>query len=79
MSALERSEQAMAWELRGLWAQHKPAVVSLSKRCMVQRVEGLVEYVAVTGAYAVIDGWHIPCADVLAVHRPHHTQRKAAT
>lgn len=75
---LERPEQAKAWELRGAWAQHKPVVVSLSDRCMIDRVEGVVSYVSVTGAFAVIDGWHIPCEEVLAVHKPRHSQRKAA-
>lgn len=78
MSGLARPEQRIAWELRGLWAQRKPAVVSLSDRCMVRRVEGVVSYVSVTGAFAVIDGRHIPCEEVLAVHKPHHSQKVAA-
>lgn len=75
---LERPEQSIAWELRGAWAAHKPVVVTLSPRCLIDRVEGLIEHVAVTGAFAVIDGWHIPCVDVLAVHKPHYSQREAA-
>jgi hypothetical protein len=74
----ERPEQATAWELRGAWAAHRRVVVTLSDRCVVQRVEGLIEAVAVTGAFVVIDGWHIPTADVTGVHRPHYTQEAVA-
>lgn len=73
-----RPEQAKAWELRGAWAQSKRVVVTLTDRCMIDRLEGPVSYVSVTGAFAVIDGWHIPCEEILAVHKPHHSQRKAA-
>lgn len=76
--SLSRPEQSIAWELRGAWAGHRPVVLTLSARCLVERVEGLIERVAVTGAFVVIDGWHIPTVDVLGVHRPHHSQREAA-
>ena len=55
-------EQTLAWEIRRRWAAHKPVVLTLSERCMVHRVEGLIEYVAVTGAYVIVDGWHGDCA-----------------
>ena len=74
---LVRAESEVAWELRGHWAARRPVVVTLTSRCIVDRVEGLVEKVAVTGAFAVIDGWHVPVADILAVHRPHFEQNGA--
>lgn len=75
MRTLERPEHAKAWELRGHWAAHRVVVVTLTPRCVVERIEGLVSQVAVTGAFVVIDGWHVPIEDVLSIHRPHHTQR----
>lgn len=74
MSDLERREQTIAWELRGAWVSRKPVVVTLSERCMIRRLEGTVEYVGVTGAFALIDGWHVPTVDVLGVLKPHHSQ-----
>ena len=73
---LERSEAALAWELRGAWAARKRVVVVLTDRCMVQRVEGFVQRVAVTGAFAIIDGWHVPMSEVLTVRSPHHLQKQ---
>jgi hypothetical protein len=78
VTVLERREQATAWELRGRWAKCEWVVLTLSDRCMVRRLEGVVEHVAVTGAYVVVDGWHVPTVDVLGVARPHHTQGAAA-
>jgi hypothetical protein len=72
---VERSEQDVAWDVRGRWAAHKRVVLTLSDRCMVQRVEGVIEYVAVTGAYCIVDGWHIPMIDVVGVAAPHFHQR----
>jgi hypothetical protein len=75
MSAmLERSEQATAWELRGYWAARRRVALTLTSRCMISRVEGLIERVSVTGAFVVFDGRHIPTVDILAVARPHHSQ-----
>lgn len=75
MTRLARSEQGIAWDLRARWAAHKPVVLTLSDRCMVKRVEGIIEYVAVTGAFVIVDGWHIPCVDVLGVTAPHFSQK----
>lgn len=74
-AGIERPEHAKAWELRGHWIAHRRVVVTLTPRCLVERIEGLVSHVAVTGAFVVIDGWHVPLEDVLAIHRPHHEQR----
>lgn len=78
MSTLERPEHALAFELRARWADRHPVVLTLTERCVVRRVEGQVEQVAVTGAFVVVDGWHCPLSDVLSVRSPHHAQREAA-
>jgi hypothetical protein len=69
-----RSESAKAWELRGAWAKQSVVVLSLSERCKPRRLKGKVERVAPTDAFVVCAGWHVPMADVLAVHRPHFEQ-----
>jgi hypothetical protein len=71
---VERPEQAVAWQLCGHWITGKRVVLTLTERCMVRRLEGKVSYVAVTGAFAVIDGWHVPTQDVLGVATPHFSQ-----
>ena len=75
---LARQEQTTAWELRGAWIESKPVVLTLTERCMIRRLEGLIEYVSVTGAYVMIDGWHVPTVDILGVLKPHHSQQLAA-
>lgn len=74
---LERREQQTAWELRGAWASGRRVVLTLSDRCQVRRVEGVVSYVSTTGAFVVAQGWHIPTAEILGVAAPHHSQRAA--
>lgn len=74
MSALERPEQSTAWELRTAWAKRSPVVLTLSERCMIRRLEGRVTRVAVTGAYVVIEDWHVPTVEILGVASPHHSQ-----
>lgn len=74
---LVRREAETAAELRDAWVHRRPVVLSLSERCEPRRLEGRVRFVAVTGAFVVVeyDGpLHVPMMDVLAVHRPHHTQ-----
>lgn len=75
--AVERSEQQIAWELRGRWISGTRVVLTLTDRCLVQRIEGTVSYVSVTGAYAVVDGWHVPCVEILGITSPHFSQRAA--
>lgn len=41
---------------------------------MIRRVEGLIERVAVTGAFVVIEGWHIPTVEILGILKPHFSQ-----
>lgn len=70
MSATVRPASAVAWELRGAWATGRRVSLSPSERCAVRLVVGSVEQVAATGAFAVVDGWHVPLDEVLAVHKP---------
>lgn len=74
MATLTRSEQDLAWELRRAWAKHERVVLTLSERCMVDRVEGTIKRVAVTGAFVVCNGWHIPTVEVLGMAKPHFSQ-----
>lgn len=78
MTTLERPQYALAFELRARWADRRPVVLTLTERCVVRRVEGLVERVAVTGAFVICDSWHIPLGEILAIHSPHHSQKEAA-
>lgn len=65
-----KREQSTAWELRGYWASGREVRVTLGKHCMIQTIVGLVTRVSVTGAFAILDGWHVPCAEILATGRP---------
>lgn len=76
MSVLASREQAHAWDLRSAWATQREVVVVLDEGCLIPRVRGTVEHVAPTGAFVRIhDGaatpWHVPCALILAVRKPH--------
>jgi hypothetical protein len=81
VSALERPEVAIAWELRGAWATSRVVVVTLEvPPCAIGRLAGKVKRVAVTGAFAVIDDaesgeWHVPCERILRVAAPHFADR----
>lgn len=74
MGRVARPESAKAWELRAAWAKQAVVVLSLSERCDPRRLEGKVQHVAVTDAFVICDGWHVPMCDVLAIHRPHFDQ-----
>ncbi len=67
-TALTRPVGSVAWELRGAWASGRR--VSLTIDGDVERVEGHVQTVAATDAFARVNGWHVPLERVLAVHRP---------
>lgn len=64
---LVRHEQSIAWDLRGAWAARRPVELILSDRCLIPMIAGHIEQVAVTGAFVIVDGWHVPVADVLHV------------
>jgi hypothetical protein len=86
--SLVRRESEMARELREeFWAgwrsgPQRDVVLTLSERCEMRRLQGRVKRVAVTGAFVIVtakDGdWHVPIDDVLAIHRPHFEQERAA-
>lgn len=78
---MARTESAVAWEMRRYWALGQPVDLILSERCMVDRIIGIVERVAVTGAFVIVDGWHVPTVDILhyeLVKRKHFDTAKAA-
>ena len=83
---LSRPESVVGWELRGALASGRTVRLALSERCDGihrnpdgQRIlEGRVQRVAATDAYAVIRGRHVPLSDVLSVSRPHFHQAQAS-
>lgn len=67
---LERPTSRVVWELRARWADRRTVRLSLSERSVVSCVIGRVQRVATTGAFVVVDGWHVPVDDILAVGDP---------
>lgn len=65
--SLERGEGHLSWDFRGFWARRVPVVVTMSERAVIRTVVGRVQRVASTGAFAVVDGWHLPMSHVLRV------------
>jgi hypothetical protein len=63
-------EQNTAWDLRAAWANNTRVRVTLSEACMLKTIVGKVSRVAVTGAFVVIDGWHIPTDQVRGIGKP---------
>lgn len=72
---LATREQAWAWDLRAAWAGGWAVSVVLEKECVPPRVRGWVSFVSSTGAFAEIDGVHVPCARILTVRRPHFHEK----
>jgi hypothetical protein len=82
VSALQRAESAIGWELRGALAAHRVVRLVLSERCDgvaanelgIRLLEGRVQRVAATDAFCVVQGRHVPLSDVRAVVKPHYSQ-----
>lgn len=70
MTQPAKREQSTAWDLRTAWGGRRDVRLTLSERCMIRTIVGKVSAVSVTGAFATIDGWHIPLVEVLGVGRP---------
>jgi hypothetical protein len=76
----ERPVSAIAEELRAAWVSGRTVVLALDATvCISPRVGGRVVYVAVTGAYALVDDGertplHVPLTVVLGVRRPHFSE-----
>jgi hypothetical protein len=68
-TVLHDAEVKLAWELRGYWVKHTPVVVTLDEKCVITTVVGVVSQVSVTGAFAIVDGWHLPLDRVLRIAR----------
>lgn len=77
MTGLARTEQATAWELRAAWGVAQDVRLTLTERAIIRTIVGRVSRVSVTGAFAVVDGWHVPIVDVLAVGKPTREDREA--
>ena len=73
MTALERSEAAVAWDLRAAWAAGWEVSLGVARRRRPVRCRVLT--VASSGAFAIVwtaDGeLHVPLARVRSVRRPH--------
>lgn len=65
-----KREQSTAWELRGAWGSQQDVRLTLTKRCVPRTIVGRVTRVSVTGAFAIVDGFHVPCAEVRATGKP---------
>jgi hypothetical protein len=77
VTGLARTEQATAWELRAAWGIGQHVRLTLTERAMIRTIVGRVSRVSVTGAFAVVDGWHVPIVEVLAVGKPTVEDREA--
>lgn len=61
----------LATSLRDAWLARRPVRVDLyPDRCLVAFIVGRVSCVAVTGAWATVDGWHVPLEFVREVRSP---------
>lgn len=70
MSDVARREQTVAWQLRDAWMDRSKIRLTLTERCILRTIVGQVSKVSVTGAFAVVDGWHVPCVEVLGTGKP---------
>lgn len=73
---LARPTDALVWELRGAWASRRIVRLTLTERCLVRKVVGRVQRVAVTGAFVDVDGWQVPAEDILSVGYPTVVERE---
>jgi hypothetical protein len=75
---LAARESAAAWELRAAWAAQREVVLALDHPAAFPRIQGYVENVSASGAYAVIrdaaGACHVPLTLVLSVRTPHFTE-----
>lgn len=65
-----QDEQAVAWTLRKNWATGEDVRLTLGAHCILQTIVGKVSRVSASGAFAVVDGWHVPCDEVLGLGKP---------
>jgi hypothetical protein len=70
VKALAHDERALAWELRKAWMLGNAVRLTLTDRCVVASVVGVVTHVAVTGAFVTVDGWHVPVSEVRGIGKP---------
>lgn len=70
MSDLILDVNRLANDLRDAWLGRRQVRVTLTERCVIRTIVGRVSSVAVTGAFALIDGWHVPVEEVMGVGKP---------
>jgi hypothetical protein len=70
MTDLILDEQAVAWDLRAAWIHRRAVRLTLTEACVLPTIVGKVSAVSVTGAFATVDGWHIPIAAIRGVGKP---------
>lgn len=75
-STLAPLEAAVVRECRDAWLRGREVRLSLTDRCVVRTVIGRIKMVAITGAFVVCDGWHVPAMDVLSVGHPTLEERE---
>lgn len=72
---LATREQQWAWDLRAAWAGGWQVALVMDEDCSPRRLKGFVARVVPTGAYALLEAegtvYHVPCASILTVRRPH--------
>jgi hypothetical protein len=70
MADLVLDEQRTANALRDAWLTRKQVRLTLTRNCMIRTVVGRVSNVAVTGAFATVDGWHVPTVNIEGLGKP---------
>jgi hypothetical protein len=63
-------EQRTANALRDAWLTRRQVRLTLTSNCMIRTVVGKVSSVAVTGAFATVDGWHVPTVNIEGLGKP---------
>lgn len=76
MSTLVKDEQRLVWEARKLWAKRGDVRVTIDRTAIVSPIVGTIERVSVTGAFIVVDGWHVPMYAVKAFGKPTYGDRE---
>jgi hypothetical protein len=70
MTDLILDEQAVAWDLRAAWINRRAVRLTLAEHCVLTMIVGKVSTVSVTGAFAIVDGWHIPVEAIRGIGKP---------
>lgn len=63
---MEATREVDAEWFRRAWRERWSVRLDLDYRCVKAKIHGKVSYVATTGAFAVVGGWHVPLDAVTA-------------